>query len=75
MLDAMSTPQAAIKASSAPAGPFVAPGATSAAPTAGRGGAAPAAAPALPAHCRVRLVLKPTSDSHINAELWLPAAN
>ena len=28
MLDAMSTPQIAIKASSAPAGPFVAPGAT-----------------------------------------------
>ena len=71
----MSTPQAAIKASSAPAGPFVAPGATPAAPAAGRGGAAPAAAPALPAHCRVRLVLKPTSDSHINAELWMPAAN
>jgi len=30
-------------------------------------------APPLPAHCRVTMVLKPTSDSTINAELWLPA--
>ena len=74
MLDALSTPQVSIKASSAPSGPFVAPGATP--PAAGRGGPGAAAQPpALPAHCRVRLVLKPTSDSNINAELWLPAAN
>lgn len=26
----------------------------------------------LPAHCRVELVLTPTPDSNINAELWLP---
>ena len=77
MLDAMSTPQISIKAASAPAGPFVAPAPPAApgaaAPAAGRGGAA--AAPALPAHCRVRLVLKPTTDSNINAELWMPAQN
>ena len=26
----------------------------------------------IPAHCRVQMVLKPTSDSLINMELWLP---
>jgi feruloyl esterase len=31
-----------------------------------------AAAPPLPEYCRVRLLLTPTSDSKINAELWLP---
>src|SRR5207249_8747673 len=42
----------------------------------GRGGGAPAAPPAnIPAHCRVVLVLKPTSDSLINMELWLPTQN
>jgi len=33
-------------------------------------GAAPPAN--IPAHCQVRLVLKPTADSLINMELWLP---
>src|SRR5687768_3723830 len=79
ILDALSTPQVSIKAASAPAGPFVAPGATPPpAPAAGTGRGGPGGAaqpPALPAHCRVRLVLKPTSDSNINAELWMPAAN
>jgi feruloyl esterase len=28
---------------------------------------------ALPAHCRVKMVLTPTSESNINVELWLPA--
>jgi feruloyl esterase len=28
----------------------------------------------LPAHCRVQLVLKPSSDSHIEMEMWLPPA-
>jgi feruloyl esterase len=48
----------------------------------GRGGAAPqagqrpAAPPAnIPAHCRVQMVLKPTADSLINMELWLPTQN
>ena len=43
------------------------------APTGARGGGA---APAnIPAHCRVQIVLKPTSDSLINTELWLPTEN
>src|SRR5262245_2758667 len=46
----------------------------------GRGGngtpAAPPAPPAnMPEHCRVILVLKPTSDSLINMEMWLPTKN
>ena len=43
-------------------------------PTGGgaRGGAPPAN---IPAHCRVQLVLKPTDDSLINMELWLPTQN
>src|SRR5580765_784734 len=46
-------------------------GAAQAAPQAAgaRGGAPPAN---IPAHCRVQMVLKPTSDSLINMELWLP---
>jgi feruloyl esterase len=34
-----------------------------------RGGAPPAN---IPAHCRVQMILKPTSDSVINMELWMP---
>ena len=37
-------------------------------PTNGRGPAAP-----LPAHCRVAATLAPSSDSHIEMELWMPA--
>lgn len=53
-------------------------GARGAAPAAaanagGRGGGAPAQI--LPARCRVVAVLKPSSDSHINMELWLPPAD
>ena len=29
----------------------------------------------LPAHCRVAATLKPTADSHIEMELWMPAEN
>jgi feruloyl esterase len=37
---------------------------------------APAQPPAMiPAHCRVQMVLKPTADSLINMELWLPPAD
>jgi feruloyl esterase len=32
-------------------------------------------AESMPAHCRVILVLTPSADSNINAELWLPAEN
>jgi feruloyl esterase len=41
-------------------------------PGAGRGGPAVVATPAF---CKVKLVLKPTADSKINAELWLPNEN
>jgi feruloyl esterase len=67
-------------------GPYLAPGgrgpavpAPSAA-AAGRGApAAPGrgAAPAqiLPAHCRVAATLKPSADSDIKMEIWMPADN
>ena len=44
-------------------------------PAASPAGKAPGAAPApaLPAYCRVAAVLTPSSDSHIEMELWLPA--
>jgi feruloyl esterase len=78
-LRSMSIPQVTISAAELVVPP---------APTTGRGGrgaAAPAPAagraapgatatgPALPEYCRVRLLLTPTSDSRINAELWMPA--
>jgi feruloyl esterase len=49
-----------------------------AAPGGGRGGrgGAPAASPiVLPAHCRVAAILKPSPDSAIEMEVWLPAEN
>src|SRR5262245_54333199 len=53
------------------AGPFVQPG--------GRGGAPQESAAVtpepIPQHCRVKIILKPTSDSNINSELWLPSEN
>jgi len=65
-------PPAAAGRGAAPAGA----GRGAAAPAAGRGGApaAPAAAP-LPKHCRITMVLKPSADSNINSELWMPADN
>ena len=86
-LKSLSTPQAVVEtAEFVQAGPFVPPGAEGrgaatagrGAPAAGRGAApagAPAAAPSLPRHCRVVLTLKPSSDSKIGAELWMPAEN
>ena len=72
-LRALATPQAMIAtANEVPAGPFVQPGGRGAAP---QGGAAAPAAQPIPRHCRVTLVLKPTSDSNINSELWMPADN
>jgi feruloyl esterase len=48
-------------------------------PGAGRGGrqGGPQAAPPvmLPEHCRVSVVLAPSADSHIEMEVWMPAAN
>jgi feruloyl esterase len=57
-----------------------APGARGAGAPPARGAAAPPARPSappanIPAHCRVQLVLKPSSDSLINMELWLPLQN
>ena len=68
-----------------PAGPFTPPppgaggppppGGPVAAGPGGRGGG-PAAPPLLlPAHCRVAAVLKPSPDSEIAMEAWLPAQN
>jgi feruloyl esterase len=62
----------------APAPVAVAPAAPSGAGgrAGGRGaGAAQAAPPILPAHCRVALTLTPSSDSHIEMELWMPVEN
>src|SRR5438128_10861649 len=45
-------------------------------PAAGRQGGAPAP-PAQPIlrHCRVTMVLKPSADSNINVDLWMPTDN
>ena len=40
-----------------------------------RAGGPPPAPRTIPEHCRLQLVLKPTSDSLINMELWLPPAD
>jgi feruloyl esterase len=44
---------------------------------AGRGaaGAPPAQPVILPAHCRVAVTMKPSSDSSIDMEVWMPAEN
>src|SRR4051812_13345386 len=59
------------------AGPFVQPGrggAAAAAPAApGRGGAA-APPQIVPAHCRINAILRPSPDSEIEMEAWLPAS-
>ena len=70
-LKALQLPQATItSAVVVPAGPFVQPAAGR-----GRQGAPPEAAEPIPEHCRVKMVLKPTPDSNINVELWMPMAN
>src|SRR3954470_3945061 len=75
----MSTPQTIVmSADSVPAGPFTPPPppapAAGVAPAAAAGGA-PVAREPIPRHCRVKLTLKPTSDSNIYSELWMPADN
>jgi len=67
---------------SLPAGPFQAPqgggrGQAAAAGFANAAGAGRGGTPAimLPAHCRVAMVLTPSSDSHIEMELWLPTSD
>src|SRR5262249_32310307 len=54
-----------------PAGPFRSPNLV----PAGGQAATEAAAPQLPAHCRVAATLKPSADSSIDIEIWLPANN
>ena len=61
-LSTLSTPAADITlASAVPAGPFTAPGGAE-------------ALQKLPAFCRVVATLKPTGDSSIGTEIWLPAS-
>src|SRR6185436_1418526 len=87
----MSTPQTIVmSADVVPAGIFTPPLAPASAGRAGgpppqrgnapapaRQAAAPAPAPPepIPQHCRVKLTLKPTSDSNIYSELWMPTDN
>jgi Tannase and feruloyl esterase len=61
----------------APAAPNAATGRGAANAGGGGRGQGPGGAPAitLPAHCRVQAVLKPSADSHIEMEVWLPAEN
>jgi feruloyl esterase len=64
-LAALAVPTGAVTlAEAVAAGQFTAPGAPPA-----------QAANPLPAFCRVAATLKPSSDSDINIEVWLPAAN
>jgi feruloyl esterase len=87
-LKALSTPQTTVmSAEVVPAGVFVPPPppANPAAATAGRagaggrgaraGGAPPPPPEPIPQHCRVKLTLKPTSDSNIYSELWMPTGS
>jgi len=64
-LAALKLPDTTITAASpVDAGPFNAPGAS------------PAAAPLqVPAFCRVTATIKPSAESHINIEVWLPSAS
>jgi feruloyl esterase len=64
-LKSLSIPDATITAAeSVPAGPYQTPG------RGGPGGAQPPIL--LPAYCKVAAVLTPSSDSHIEIELWMP---
>src|SRR6266496_2334782 len=79
-LTTLSTPQVTVLgADVVPAGIFTPPPPPSGAPpaatgTSGRGGVPTPAPPPkpIPQHCRVRLSLKPSADSNIYSELWLP---
>ncbi len=55
-------------AETVPAGGFTQPGARG-------GGRGPDPAASLPAFCRVAATIKPSSDSDIKVEVWLPSAN
>jgi feruloyl esterase len=77
-LKSISLPDTTITAAElVPAGPYTPPAPGGGAPPqAGRGGVPPASQPVmLPAHCRVAALLKPSPDSAIEMEAWLPAEN
>jgi feruloyl esterase len=59
-------------ATSVAPGPFQSPAAPAPGPPQARGG--PTGPVVLPAHCRVAATLKPSPDSDVEMELWLPAA-
>jgi len=73
-----------VTAEMVPAGPYTPPGRGAAPPPAapegrgrgGTGGGTFTAAPPqiLPAHCRINAILRPSSDSSIEMEAWLPEA-
>ncbi|HLH41486.1 MAG TPA: tannase/feruloyl esterase family alpha/beta hydrolase [Bryobacteraceae bacterium] len=74
-LKSLQTPEIVLTAAeSIPAGlaPATQARGGAAATPAGRGAPAPLM---LPAHCRVAATLKPSSDSEIKMELWMPAEN
>ncbi len=81
-LKSISLPNVTIVAAEmVPAGPYVPPGRGAAppAPADGRGRAGggtfvPAPPQMLPAHCRINAILRPSPDSEIEMEAWLPAS-
>ena len=58
-----------------PAGIFTPPPARAGAAPAAAAGGAPVAPEPIPQYCRVKLTLKPTADSNIYSELWMPTDN
>jgi len=77
-LKALALPGTTITAAEViPAGPYTVPGPGVGAPPApgGRGPAPGTPSLILPARCRVAAVLKPSSDSEIEIEVWLPSEN
>jgi len=68
-------PQAPARGGGGPAAAAPPAGAPAAAPNRGGGGRGAAPPVVVPAHCRIVAVLKPSSDSLINMELWLPPAD
>ena len=74
-LKARSGPEIQITAAEiVPSGPAASPAGKTPGAAAAPAGKAPGAAPApiLPSYCRIAAVLTPSSDSHIEMELWLP---
>ncbi|MBN2242324.1 MAG: tannase/feruloyl esterase family alpha/beta hydrolase [Acidobacteria bacterium] len=68
-LSSLSIPGAAITGAELVAeGPFRQPGA-------GPAKSGPQSNEPLPAHCRVTMILRPTGDSNIHVELWMPKEN